>query len=297
MSVALNPVSQTAQIIAAKRAIDSELPNPLLHDPYARLLSGGECDRLLEKWQRVAVGQGLSLQEVITKRTRYVVVRTLFFDQFLKASDSRQIVVLGAGLDTRPFRLQWPAQVNVYEIDCPEVLDFKSDRLQIHQPNCRLHWIGADLSDIHTWTTKLFEAGFTPNMPTIWLAEGVLMYLESTTIHNLMQQITHLSAGGSTLGFDAVSQKSIEASAIARSKNKGRVVRHWQWGTDNPTDFLRRYGWFADQVILPQDYMHGLQRYGNKIPVGASNDVVEHHEGRCIRMIRASLDRDGVMNE
>ncbi|ASC72726.1 Putative S-adenosyl-L-methionine-dependent methyltransferase [Halomicronema hongdechloris C2206] len=99
------PVPYTARIVAAKRIFEQTHQPALFQDPYATCLAGHEVDALLTQWQATAQRQQRPLSEVIRKRTRYVAIRTYFFDAWLQASCHQgrtpQVVILGAGLDTR----------------------------------------------------------------------------------------------------------------------------------------------------------------------------------------------------
>ena len=153
-------VGYTATIVAAKRVLEQRNPQPLVTDPYALALAGAESGHLLAKWEAVAQNQGIALAEVLAKRTRYVAVRTRFFDEAIQAfvrsvgakalapqaqvqaqvqtqikpPIQAQVVILGAGLDTRALRLPELAEACCYEVDRPEVLAYKVQCLQTISP-------------------------------------------------------------------------------------------------------------------------------------------------------------------
>ncbi len=114
-------VGITAVIVAAARAYETDSAQPLIRDPYARLLVegtgvGGQ-----------PVPPGPYDQAVIGSHLSYQAVRTVFFDTFLTeaaAAGIRQLVILAAGLDSRAYRLSWPAGTVVYEVDQPAVLEY-----------------------------------------------------------------------------------------------------------------------------------------------------------------------------
>lgn len=146
-----DPISYTAQIVADKRAIEQSLPVPLFNDPYAAALAGNEVEHLLSKWQKIAERQGRSLEDVIAKRTRYIAIRTRFFDDLLLASlpqlSKPQVVILGSGLDARAYRLPWPAATRLYEVDMPGVLDYKANALRHVTPTWCHNLIAGDLEN------------------------------------------------------------------------------------------------------------------------------------------------------
>jgi methyltransferase (TIGR00027 family) len=285
----VDPISYTARIVAAKRAIEQSNPNPLFHDPYAADLAGDEVENLLTKWRDVAERQSRVLSDVILKRTRYIAVRTRFFDDLLQAAlpslEQPQVVILGSGLDTRAYRLDWPKTAHVYEVDVPAVLNYKANALQKVSTLCHLHLIAGDLENPRTgWIKALLEAGFNQESPTIWLLEGVSMYLPEPAIHSLLRTISALSSRDSVLGVDGVASGSIMAAQRARKADRGRVVRHWQFGCDDPKQLLATYGWSAD-VSQPQDIGNAHGRYPQSIPIDA--EVGGQQENRGVWLAKA----------
>lgn len=291
-STSPDPISYTARIVAAKRAIEQSHPSPLFNDPFAALLAGEEVDRLLEKWQKVAHRQERPLEDVIVKRTRYIAVRTRFFDDLLRSAlreaGSSQVVILGSGLDTRAFRLEWSSVAHVYEVDHPAVLNDKTHLLQDHTPTCQHSLIQGDLADPEAkWVEELLEQGFEVSSPTVWLLEGVIMYLPEISVHRLLQTLSKLSVPGSVLGMDSVTVGSVVAAQRARKANRGRVVRHWVFGCDDPKGLLAGYGWSAE-VSQPQDVGNPHGRYPQSIPIEA--EVGGNQDERGIWLVSARKD-------
>ena len=255
-------VSHTALIVAAKRAIENQRADRLFDDPYAAQLAADEISTLLERWQKVSSDLG----QVKAKRTRFVAVRTRFYDDFLLSAQAtaQQVVILGAGMDARAFRLPWLPETRVYEIDHPEVLQHKNSVLQDVPPSCDRVVVSADLTE--DGMGALLIQGFCPEHPSVWLLEGVLMYLPRVAVYKLLQTISDLSVTGSYLGADFVSVRSVEIGEAAREKDRGRVVRHWQFGSDRPEDLLAESGWRAS-VVQPGDEEVNFGRYREVPPV------------------------------
>ena len=105
--------------------------------------------------------------------------------------------MLGAGLDTRTHRLDWPAESRIFEIDHPNVLDFKASVLErlSPPPSCELITLAADLSE--PWRALLLALGFDPGRPTTWVLEGLLPYLDSAAQLAVLTELPALSAPGS----------------------------------------------------------------------------------------------------
>ena len=113
-------------------------------------------------------------------------------------------MILASGLDSRAYRLAWPAGTVVYEIDQAEGVEFKTRVLADlgAQPTAERRTVGIDLRE--DWPTALKAAGFDPAAPTAWLAEGLLIYLPPEAQDRLFDTITGLSAPGSALATEYV---------------------------------------------------------------------------------------------
>lgn len=193
----LSSLGRTALAVAAVRARESERPDRLFDDPYAAaFLAELAPDAPPEPQDAGAAEASLTLQ--VTLRTRY-------FDDFLLeacAGGCRQVVLLAAGLDTRAFRLDWPAGVRLFELDLPDVIEIKDAVLDAHgaRAACERHALPVDLRD--DWAGVLRAADFQPSTPTAWLAEGLLIYLSADEASRLFGAVGELSAPGSWLSSE-----------------------------------------------------------------------------------------------
>jgi methyltransferase (TIGR00027 family) len=136
-----------------------------------------------------------------TMFTGYVAGRTMFYDQQIQLgfrSGIRQVVNLAAGLDARFLRLDPPTGTTFFEVDAAEIHDFK-DALLGERAAARTA-VTADLR--HDWAGALTGSGFRPGQPTMWLAEGLLMYLTADECDALLRTVTSLSAPGSRLATE-----------------------------------------------------------------------------------------------
>jgi methyltransferase (TIGR00027 family) len=148
-------------------------------------------------------------------------VRTRFIDEFFvdaAKTGVRQVVILAAGLDARAYRLSWPTGTTVYEIDQPPVVDFKTKTLTDlgAEPTADRRVVGVDLRN--DWPSPLRQAGFDPARPTAWSAEGLLAFLPPDGQDRLLDNITELSAPGSRL----VSENMTDMGEAAELQNKMR---------------------------------------------------------------------------
>jgi methyltransferase (TIGR00027 family) len=133
--------------------------------------------------------------------------RTRFFDAFFADATKagiRQAVILASGLDARAYRLDWPADTTVFEVDQPEVIAFKTQTLSElgASPAADRRTVAIDLR--YDWPAALIEAGFDPAQPTAWIAEGLLGYLPPEAQDRLLDNIAALSADGSRLATEAI---------------------------------------------------------------------------------------------
>jgi methyltransferase (TIGR00027 family) len=194
-------------MVAASRAVASQGPDALLDDPWADPLVRAVG---LDIFVRIIDGEVNFEDDALMNRTTRIhqmTVRTRFFDDFFTgaAKDGvRQAVILASGLDTRAYRLQWPAGTVVYEIDQPQVIAFKTDTLADlgATPTAQRRTIAIDLRD--DWPAALREGGFDVAQPTAWSAEGLLPYLPPEAQDRLFDNITSLSAPGSRLATEHV---------------------------------------------------------------------------------------------
>ena len=225
-------VGATATMVAAARAMATTADNPLINDPYAdplvRAVGVDFFTRLVTGELRPEDLDSDSETVGMQRMTDNMAVRTKFFDDFfLNATNSgiRQAVILASGLDSRAYRLAWPAGTTVYEIDQPEVIEFKTRTLAdlgaTETANRRT--VAMDLR--YDWPSALIEEGFDPNQPTAWSAEGLLGYLPPDAQDRLLDTVTELSAPGSRVAVESVPNidegdhdKAIERMQVASER-------------------------------------------------------------------------------
>jgi len=204
-------VGATATMVAAAREMASTAEDALIDDPFAdplvRAVGVDFFTRLVTGELRPEDLDSDSESVGMQRMTDNMAVRTKFFDEFfLSATEGgiRQAVILASGLDSRAYRLTWPAGTTVYEIDQPDVIEFKTRTLAElgAEPTAKRRTVAMDLR--YDWPSALIEEGFDPNQPTAWSAEGLLGYLPPDAQDRLLDTITELSAPGSRVAVESV---------------------------------------------------------------------------------------------
>nr|WP_319436154.1 class I SAM-dependent methyltransferase [Mycobacterium sp. RTGN5] len=274
-------VGSTAVLVAAARAAETDRPDALIRDPYARILVAGAGTGMWENFLDASIADRLTEVDpeavaMFTHMLNYQAVRTHFFDAFFAeatAAGIRQIVILASGLDSRAYRLDWPAGTHVYEIDQPLVLDYKAKTLAEHgvTPVAERHEVPVDLRQ--DWPTALKDQGFDPAQPTAWLAEGLLMYLPADAQDRLFELVTELSAPGSRVSAETVGHHSDERREQARERFEKfadqldieQTIDMQNLMYNDPdraevTDWLNGHGWLASGERSP-DAMRRLDRW------------------------------------
>jgi len=247
-------VGATATAVAASRAVASQGPDALLDDPFAEPLVRAVG---LDEFVKVVDGESFNQDDpVMTRRamSEQIAVRTRFFDDFFTAASEagvRQAVILAAGLDTRAYRLAWPANTDVYEVDQPGVIAFKTAALDDlgAAPKADRKTVAIDLRD--DWPSALRAAGFDPARPTAWIAEGLLPYLPPDAQDRLFDHITALSAPGSRLGTEHMDMTNLPDDWADRINDRWRRAGSdinlsdlfYQGERNEARNYLSSHGW------------------------------------------------------
>lgn len=198
-------VGATATVVAMQRAVATRGPRPLIYDPYAEPLVSAVGVDAFTRFARGETGAAAGTAFDVQRMSDGIAARTKYFDDFFAdaaAAGIRQMVILASGLDARAYRLRWPAGTVVYELDQPQVIEFKTGVLadQGAVPAVEHRPIGIDLRD--DWPAALRAQGFDPARPTAWIAEGLLVYLPPEAQDRLLDNITRLSAAGSRIAAE-----------------------------------------------------------------------------------------------
>jgi methyltransferase (TIGR00027 family) len=258
-------VGFTALAAAAGRAVETSRPDRLIDDPLASAFVAASDSPVPLPVRWPAPDAVLSDREALLLHgSGYVGLRSRFCDDQLRRDGVGQVVVLAAGLDTRAFRLDWPAGTRLFEIEQPSVLHFKDTvlRAQGAVPRCARTTVGVDLRG--DWADALTTAGFDVHRPAIWLAEGLLQYLPADAERALFEQVDALSAPGSHL-------------VVERSANLARLAAGEH---DRLREIGERTGIAMDRLVDPgarPDPGLWLAEHGWTVTEHPVTEIAEHY--------------------
>ncbi|MCV7168913.1 class I SAM-dependent methyltransferase [Mycobacterium manitobense] len=270
-------VGATATMVAAGRAVASRDPRGLINDPFAAPLVRAVG---IEFFAKIADGE-LDMSDLdpesaprVQANIDEMAVRTKFFDDYFEAATAggiRQAVILASGLDSRAYRLAWPDDTVVYEIDQPEVIEFKTRTLEDigAAPTAQRRTVPIDLRE--DWPAALRAAGFDAGAPTAWCAEGLLIYLPPEAQDRLFDDIDALSEPGSAVATEFVPgmrdfdpEKARAATAEFRRQgldiDMPSLIYHGE--RQSAAEYLTAKGWRMDST--PRSEL--FARYGLAVP-------------------------------
>lgn len=206
---------RTALSVAAVRASETEADRPLFTDPYARMLLAG----------RIEIPQSV---------TGYSAASTKWFDDYVLAAGAAgvsQVVVLGAGLDTRAWRLPWLSDAVVFDVDEADVLAYKTRTMDASDAQLGAKYMPVPAAVTEDWPKALRAAGFDFHEPTAWMAECLLPDLSDDARDALIEQITRYSARGSHLGLEVAGPEVAQWLCCHR----------WEVRSTSAAEAMRRY--------------------------------------------------------
>ncbi|MDA4109248.1 class I SAM-dependent methyltransferase [Mycolicibacterium holsaticum] len=277
-------VGATATMVAAQRVLAHR--EGLIDDPFAEPLVRAVG---LEFFTQAIDGE-IDLDSVdpefnVRRAAEGMAVRTRHFDRLFTdaaAAGVRQAVILAAGLDARAYRLPWPAGTTVYEVDQPEVIEFKTATLAElgAQPAADRRTVAIDLRE--DWPEALRDNGFDPSAPTAWIAEGLLIYLPPEAQDLLFDRITALSAPGSrvatehipdiTMFSDERSQRISDRMKKYGSKiEMGELIYHGE--RNDVLEYLIAHGWRPSAQSMREAYAANGFEFPEEETIGMFADM------------------------
>ena len=232
----------TARLMAYYRAQEAKKDTPLLLDPFAERLAG-DLTSYFKRDESFAVND-------------YPIIRSCYIENHLlipwcETNSSSQIVILGAGLDTRAYRLNplQSGQHRIYEVDFPSIIHYKEKILKDELPLCKLKRISANISS-RDWIPYLLKSGFSVDIPVFWILEGFAYYIKKENVFDLLEDLANLSKKDSKLFIDI-------CDPVCTEVDFGPFFKHFKWGLskDEILSFFSKSGWDIS-YFNAEDYSH-----------------------------------------
>jgi methyltransferase (TIGR00027 family) len=248
--VAIEHISDTARWVAVHRAVESERPDAIFNDPFARRLAGDRGNDIV---------RGMRRDSSVAWST---VVRTAVFDEIILdlVGDGRAgaVLNLAAGLDARPWRLPLPPALRWIDADLPGILDYKAGVLRDERPACFYEAVAADLTDAGARAAVFARAGAAADRVLV-VTEGLLVYLTAEQVGALAGQLAQVPSVRWWL-------TDLASPMLLKMMNRqwGRAVRAgnapFQFGPAEGTAFFAPFGWRELAARLPVDEARRLHR-------------------------------------
>ena len=258
-------VGATATMVAAQRALSNR--EGLIDDPFAEpLVRAVGLDFFVRALDGDIVFEDVDPEFKMRRAAEGMTVRTRWFDRLFTdaaAAGVRQAVILAAGLDARAYRLDWPDGTTVYELDQPEVIQFKTETLAglDAKPKADRRTIAIDLRN--DWPKALLDNGFDATQPTAWIAEGLLIYLPPEAQDLLFDRINELSAPGSRVATEHIPDMTMfsderSAQITERLKKYGHDIEMkdliYHGERSHVTEYLTAHGWDVTVQSMREAY-------------------------------------------
>jgi methyltransferase (TIGR00027 family) len=225
-------ISDTARWAAIYRARETERPDAVYRDPFARMLAGTRGDEIA------------SSMPFSDKATWSWVTRTYLFDQFIneQVQDGVDMVVnLAAGLDTRPYRLALPATLQWIEIDLPELLTYKEETLANDKPVCRLERIRLDLANVEARREVFAQLGQRAKRALI-VSEGLIIYLTAEQVGSLAEDLAKPPSFQRWV-LDLASPGLLQLLQKNLNPHLAAANAPLQFGPEEGPPFFEKFGW------------------------------------------------------
>lgn len=263
-----NNTSVTAKVVCAARAIGV---SSQLRDALAPAFASGWRARALRGFATdtaPVAAVRFALRAASLGLVDHNTVRMLMIDDYLRrwvAGGIRQVVILGAGLDSRAWRLEGLEGCHVFEVDQVATQALKLQRVATWpKSTASTRFVAADLRDAEALSGGLLSSGFVSQEPSAWICEGVTAYLPPAAIAQLLNAIASLSATGSQLAMSYIPETT-NPKVARRQKLFLRLVR----GVGERAPGVVGSAWLADQAckagLLPAEDL-GWREWKARLP-------------------------------
>jgi methyltransferase (TIGR00027 family) len=233
----IDTISDTARWVAVYRARETERPDAVFSDPFARRLAGER-------------GEEIARAHTFAETHEWpFIARTYMFDAVIEKEVQRGIdtvLCLAAGLDARPYRMDLPASLRWIEVDLPPILAHKRALLDPETPHCALERVPMDLSDEDA-RRDLFRRIGSDARRALVLAEGLLVYLTEEQVLSLARDLAAQPAF-ERWAIDLANPGVLALMQQEMSEHVDRAGIPFRFGPAEGPAFFERAGWRTVEV-------------------------------------------------
>jgi methyltransferase (TIGR00027 family) len=255
--------SKMAEVVALIRAGESEKPEDerICYDPYAICFASPEMLEFMARDPEKYKAEREQMERNLPGYTNSVVARVRYFDDIIKLSAQKgleQLVIMGAGYDTRAYRIEELEKVHVFEVDHPDTIEVKKDKIKEIFGIIPAHvtYVPADL-EVEKLDLRLAESGYDKTKKTLFAMEGLIYYLPPEAVDELLSFIVHSSGEKSAVVFDYGRVKPDNMAhkynnGYKFAKKRGEPVKS---SINEPIEkFLSERGFYKIQNMESEDY-------------------------------------------
>ena len=249
-------ISDTARWVAFYRAMETERPDAIFSDPFARRLAGLRGEEIVDSMRR---GRAMAWA---------MIVRTAVFDEIIlsvvldKSVDT--VINLAAGLDARPWRLNLPPALHWVDVDLPEILSYKAGTLQDERPRCRYEAVAADMTDAEA-RRSLFTRIGSESRSVLVVTEGLLIYLTPEQVGDLAQDLARQSSFKWWL-MDLASPRLLKIMKRHWGDELKKGNAPFKFAPPEGTEFFRKFGWQEAEFRAAMEEAQRLKREMKMMP-------------------------------
>lgn len=232
----LRSLSDTALLVAWHRAMESARPDPVFRDPHAKQLAGERGEQIARRMRYGRAGAWTTI------------VRTVVYDELILkclAAGVDTVLNLGAGLDSRPYRMDLPRTLHWIEVDLPDIISYKTAVLRDEQPRCHLERLALDLSACDE-RRAMFARINGQSARVLVITEGLIAYLPREQVIGLATDL-HVQPHFASWLLEVASAMVIKKMEKLWGKNLAKAGAACQFAPEEGAAFYRTYGWEVDQ--------------------------------------------------
>ena len=248
--MAIEHISDTARWVAVYRAMETERPDALFRDPFARTLAGTRGDEIVDSMK-----QGRAMAWAM-------IVRTAVFDEIIRDAIARRgvdtVINLAAGLDARPWRMDLPATLRWVDVDLPAILDYKTHALRDATPVCRYEAVATDLTDAAARQALFARIGAAAERALV-VTEGLLIYLTAEQVTALARDL-HAQPSFRYWLIDLANPRLLTYMNRTWGKGVQQGNAPFRFAPSEGTAFYRPLGWREEQFRSSMEEARRLHR-------------------------------------